>query len=333
MDLQNDLKQYLSRIKGLVDGYIYAYVKGEPEEIYNAALHLIKAGGKRLRPLITIAFAEMLSQPPEKALSFASAVELVHNFTLVHDDIMDKDEFRRGVPTVHRIWGEAFAIIAGDLLFSKSFEVLVDALNKGIPPQRVVRAANVLSSATSTVAEGQALDMLFAEEEDVDVDDYLKMIYKKTGALFEAAAILGVLVATDDELLISSASSYGKNLGLAFQIRDDILGIIGDEKVTGKPVYSDIREGKKTLPIIYALSNLPREDSEYLRMILGKKDALKEELSKAANLVVKSGAIEFAEKKAKEFGERAIESLKIFPENNVRKILERIVEFTISRQK
>ena len=132
--LPESVVAYLRQVASLVDGYIYAKVKGEPKEVYDAALHLIRAGGKRLRPAIVIAIAEALGEPAERALPFAAAVELVHNFTLIHDDIMDRDEFRRGVPTVHKVWGEPLAITAGDLLFAKAFETLTDALDKGVPP-------------------------------------------------------------------------------------------------------------------------------------------------------------------------------------------------------
>jgi geranylgeranyl diphosphate synthase type I len=243
---------FLSKVASMVDGYIYATVKGEPKELYDAALHLIRAGGKRLRPAIVVAVAQALGEPVDKALPFAASVELVHNFTLIHDDIMDRDEFRRGVPTVHKLWGEPLAITAGDLLFAKAFEALSGALERGVPAERVARAARVLAHATAVIAEGQAMDLMFEEKEEVGLDEYLVMIYKKTGALFEASAVLGGLTATDEEYVIEELANFGRSLGIAFQIRDDILGIVGKEEEIGKPVYSDIREGKKTLPILYA---------------------------------------------------------------------------------
>jgi len=133
------LREFAEKIASMVDGYIYAAVKGKPTQLYEASLHLIRAGGKRLRPVIVAAAAHMLEQPIEKALPFAVAVELLHNFTLVHDDIMDKDEYRRGVPTVHKVWGEEIAITAGDLLFAKAFEVLTDALDKGVEAEEALK--------------------------------------------------------------------------------------------------------------------------------------------------------------------------------------------------
>lgn len=331
--LSERTKRYMARVAGLVDGFIYAKVHGSPEPLYDASLHLIRAGGKRLRPVVVVAAAEALGEVAEKALPFAAAVELIHNFTLVHDDIMDRDELRRGVPTVHKLWGEAMAIIAGDLLFAKAFEVLADARDKGVPPARVVEAGRVLAHATAVVAEGQAMDMMFEESEDIDVDDYIRMVSKKTGALFEASAVLGALVATDEKNILSSMAVYGRSLGIAFQIRDDILGLTGTEKEIGKPVYSDIREGKKTLLVIYALSRLDEEAKEKLRMILGKRDATREELEQAAELIKSSGALDYAEKLAQEYVNQALNALKVLPESEYREILEELALFAVKRSK
>ncbi len=333
VELSEQLRRYIARVAGLVDGYIYAKVHGEPEALYDAALHLIRAGGKRLRPVVLVAVAEAFGEPAEKALPFAAAVELVHNFTLVHDDIMDRDEMRRGVPTVHKLWGEPMAITAGDLLYAKAFEVLTDARDKGVPADRVVEATRVLARHSAIIAEGQATDLMFEEEEDIDVEDYLKMVYKKTGALFEAAAIMGGLVATGDETVLSSLGVYGRSLGIAFQIRDDVLSIIGEEKTLGKPVYNDIREGKKTLPIIYALSRLDEDSREKLRSTLGKKDASREELEEAAELIKKSGGVDYAIKLAEEYSRRALAALNVLPDNEYRKMLEELAVFAVKRVK
>ncbi len=330
--LPERVASYLSKIASLVDGYIYATVKGEPKELYDAALHLIKAGGKRLRPAIVVAVAQALGEPVDKALPFAAAVELVHNFTLIHDDIMDRDEFRRGVPTVHKLWGEPLAITAGDLLFAKAFEALSDALERGVPAERVSRATRILAHATAVIAEGQAMDLMFEEEEEVGIDEYLVMIYKKTGALFEASAVLGGLAATDEEYVLEELANFGRSLGIAFQIRDDILGIAGKEEELGKPVYSDIREGKKTLPIIYALKQLEGEAREKLMMVLGKRDASRSELEEAAKLIESSGAIEYAEGKAREYVDKAIAALRAaLPDNDYRRILEELAKFVATR--
>ncbi len=328
-----ELFKRIEKVAAMVDGYIFARVKGSPEQLYDASLHLIRAGGKRLRPFIVVTVAEMLGEAPEKALPFAAAVELVHNFTLIHDDIIDRDEVRRGVPTVHKLWGEAMAITAGDLLFAKAFEVLTDALEAGIPAERVARAVRTLSHAAAVIAEGQALDTMFQDRDDVSVEEYIEMVYKKTGALFEASAILGGLAATSDESVIARLAEYGRNLGIAFQIRDDILGLIGDEKVLGKPVFSDLREGKKTILVIYALERLEQGRREKLLSVLGRRDASREELAEAAELIKSTGAVDYAEKLAREYAEKARQALQQMPENDARRALEELVSFVVERQK
>jgi geranylgeranyl diphosphate synthase type I len=332
-EMSPELRTSIEKAARLVDGYIFARVQGEPAEIYEASLHLIRAGGKRLRPFIVLTVAQSLGASVDKALPFAAAVELIHNFSLIHDDIMDRDEFRRGVPTVHKLWGESFAILAGDLLFAKAFEVASDAVNMGLPPDRVVRGLHVLAQASSTLAEGQALDIMFEELEEVDVEDYMKLISKKTAALFEASAVLGAIAATDSETVISSLNLYGRSLGMAFQIRDDVLSLIGDESVTGKPKYNDLRAGKKTLPIIYALSTLEGEDLEVLKAVLGNREASQEDLEKAANLIESSGAIEYANREAEKFARQAVEALKVIPDNEYRRLLEEVAIFAATRMK
>ena len=327
------LTEALKNVAARVTEYILSKVAGTPRQLYDAALHLIKAGGKRLRPFIVVTVARGLGASEEAAIPFASSVELIHNFTLIHDDIIDRDEFRRGVPTVHKLWGEPLAIIAGDLLFAKAFEVMSEAGSLGVPPRRIAKAYEALARATRIVAEGQALDMLFEDLESVSVDDYLDMVYRKTGALFEASAVLGGLVATDDDETINALAEYGKNLGIAFQIRDDILGLVGDEKTLGKPVYSDIREGKKTILVIYALSRLGDEQREKLLSTLGKRNATREELEEAAKLILESGALDYAESVMKDYAGRARTALaKIeFVDREAARLLEELIDFVIRR--
>ncbi len=326
-------EEFSRKIASMVDGYIYASVKGNPPTLYEASLHLLRAGGKRLRPITTAAVAQMLEQPVEKALPFAAAVELVHNFALIHDDMIDRDEYRRGVPTVHKVWGEQLAIVAGDLLFAKAFEVLSDALDKGVNPENIALAARHLSRAAVLLAEGQALDNLFTERDDVTVEEYLDMAYRKTGSLFEAAAVLGGLVATTDTVTLSRLAEYGRSIGIAFQIRDDVLGVVGEENVIGKPLYSDIREGRRTILVIYALENLEDAEREELLRILGDRDAGREELERAASLIRESGALDYAERLARDYVDKALKSLQSFPENNGRKILEELASFVVERIK
>ncbi|MEM1982197.1 MAG: polyprenyl synthetase family protein [Sulfolobales archaeon] len=306
--MTDELLRYASIIAEKVNLIIDEVVRGEEKHLYNASLHLLKAGGKRLRPLLTVLSARLFGMDEELALYPAASVELLHNFTLIHDDIMDKDEFRRGVPTVHKVYGEAMAILAGDLLFSKSYEAMLRLVGK-VPDALIVKALKELTWAAVTVAEGQSLDMEFESRNDVKMEEYLTMIFKKTAALFKACAYIGGVIAGADEEDLTRISEFAKCVGISFQIRDDELGLIGDEKVLGKPVFSDLREGKKTLLIIYALNNVSSSNREVILRNLGKSQASEEDLRRVAKIVIDSGALEFSNKVAEEYLSKGLSAL------------------------
>ncbi len=328
------LKSYAKALASKVDEIIFSVLRGSPKELYDAAQHLLKAGGKRLRPLLVVLSARLVGGEEAVALYAGAAVELLHNFTLVHDDIMDRDETRRGVPTVHKIWGEAMAILAGDLLFSKAYEALM--LTSNVSCDRKLKAAEILTWAAATVAEGQALDMMLAEKDvsEVSVDDYFKMIEKKTAALFKASAEIGCIIGGGTEKDVEALGEYGLNLGIAFQLKDDILGIVGDQSKIGKPVYSDIREGKKTLPILYTISRASPEEREVLSRALGCKDQeARDILKEAAEIIIKLGGIDYAHKVAEEYVNKAIQALNKVKavDSEARDMLEVLALYTVKR--
>ena len=326
--------EYAKRVRNELDELILKTLIGEPKELYEASAHLLKAGGKRLRPILLLAVAKGYGLEEFKAMPAAAAIELLHNFTLVHDDIMDRDVFRRNVPTVHSIWGEALAILAGDLLFSKAFEALLMLEDRGINHELVVKAAKKLSWASITVAEGQALDMEFEKRSDVTEEEYFIMIEKKTAALFKTAAEIGAIIAGANEEEVYNIGEYARHMGIAFQIKDDILGIIADESKLGKPILSDIREGKRTILVIYTLSKLTDEEKKKFLSILGNRNAKIEELRYAAQLIKDSGAIEYAESKAKTYVNKSIEYLS---RTNIMKevyeMLRELAEYIVLREK
>ncbi|MCE4614922.1 MAG: polyprenyl synthetase family protein [Desulfurococcales archaeon] len=332
MDVMRGLiEKYVPIIKSELD----KIARGFPENVYIAARHLLLAGGKRVRPALTLTYARMLGgeDGEVKALPFAVSVELVHNFTLIHDDIMDKDEYRRGVKTVHTVFGENMAILAGDLLFAISFENALG--NENVQPENKVKAVHLLSQASRIVAEGQALDVSFEDRWDVTLEDYLDMIHRKTGALIEAATGMGALAVTQDDYIVMDARTYGKNVGIAFQLRDDILGIFGDLSITGKPVYNDISRAKKTVLVLYALSHLNFDESKRLKEILESKTSNIELLKEAASLIEKSGAKEYALNLAYRFSKEAVEIVEKSNaiDEDARKALIEFAKFVVEREK
>ncbi len=334
------LNKFASKYKNLVDMFILnELVKGDPEYVYQASLHIIRAGGKRLRPMITLSTARMLGGhiAESRALPIAAGVEVFHTFTLIHDDIMDEDDYRRGVPTVHKLWGVPAAILAGDLLHSLSYKAILLSKQRGLKDEYLVKALNVMVEAAVKVSEGQGYDMRY-EKELVTYHDYLRMIYLKTGALIEASAKLGAIAAESPDPLVESMASYGALVGLAFQIRDDVLGVFGDPSKTGKPVYNDLRRGKKTVLVLYAYDKSSGKDREVLEKVLSGT-ASEDEIVRAAKIIEETGAREYAMELARSYAKSAIEILEDLSESGLvqdeeaLKALVELAEFSVEREK
>ncbi|WP_373286774.1 polyprenyl synthetase family protein [Sulfodiicoccus acidiphilus] len=275
--------------------------------LYEAARHTLLGGGKRLRPLILVAVSDILGGEREKALYAGASVEVLHSFTLVHDDIMDQDQLRRGKPTVHVLWGVPMAILAGDLLHVKSYQLIQMAL-RGKSSETVLRALDTLTRAVVVISEGQAKDMEFESRSDVTEAEYIDMISKKTAELFATSAELGGVLAEADEDKLRKLREYGINLGIAFQIADDILGLTGDEKELGKPVFSDIREGKKTILVIKALHEGSERQRKIILTALGNRSSSRDELAAAAN-VLRDLSLNYALKLAEEYSNKSLSAL------------------------
>jgi geranylgeranyl diphosphate synthase type I len=324
-----------------VDEAIFELIpEKDPKKLYDAARHYPLAGGKRVRPFVVLSASEAVGGDPNKAVYGAVAVELLHNYSLVHDDIMDMDEKRRGKPTVHVLWGINLAILAGDLLFSKVFESIAKI---PIDAKKVVRILDVMAKTSNELCEGQAMDIDFETRNDVTVEEYMKMISGKTGALFDASATIGAIIGTDNEEYIQALSTYGRNVGIAFQIWDDVLDLIADEEKLGKPVGSDIRKGKRTLIVAHFLENASEEDRQEFFKVFGKyagdvkgdaviKEDIREEVQKAIELLKKYGSIEYASKIAKDLIKDAKDALKVLPESEARKNLELLADFIVERE-
>ena len=266
-----------------VNRYLTGKLKGKPQPLYRAASYLIVNGGKRLRPFMVIKSSQILGGKLKHALPAASAIEMIHNFTLVHDDIMDNDEIRHGVPTVHKKFGMPVAILAGDVLFSKAYQVIS---NSSLPSSSSSQLVSKLAQACVDVCEGQLLDIKMAEGKKIPTQkNYIEMIKKKTAALFEVSCAMGAICAGAKRKDQENLSSFGRNLGIAFQITDDLIGVLGDPKVTKKPVGNDLREGKKSLPIVLAINKSKGKDRKIILKTFGNSRATKKEIEKAVNVI------------------------------------------------
>ncbi len=339
--LYDDLFTRIKRKAKKVDEVILNLIpEKEPRDLYEASRHYPLAGGKRVRPFITLTATEAVGGDPDVALYPAAAVELLHNYSLVHDDIMDMDELRRGRPTVHRVWGINMAILAGDLLFSKVFEAISLTPTR---PEKVVKILNVMSRVSNELCEGQAMDIEFETLDEVSVKEYLEMIKGKTGALFEGSAVVGGIVGTDDERYIEALKKWGRNVGMAFQIWDDVLDLTAEEGKLGKPVGSDIRKGKKTLIVSHFFQHASENDKITFMKVFGKYagdvngDALIHEdvrraVEQAINLLRKYGSIDYATRYAKNLVKEANEALQALPGSEARRDLELLAKFLVERE-
>jgi geranylgeranyl diphosphate synthase type I len=331
-----DIKDELESNASTVNQYILSLLEGDPIELYRASSHYIKSGGKRLRPFLLIKSSEMFGGNLRRALPAAAAVELVHNFSLVHDDIMDNDDMRHSVQTVHKHYGMPLAILAGDILFSKAFELLaINGRAKGISEKAICEMVARLSSACIQVCEGQATDVRMASMKDelsIDSPQYINMISKKTAALFELSCALGVLSAPNSRPIdVERLSWFGRNIGIAFQLVDDLIGITGDPKLTGKAVGNDLREGKKTYPILLALRNAKGENRSKILKIFGRKNASASDLKEAVGTISTIGIDQEIRLAARTHIEKAVQSLADYADSEAKGALESSASFIVER--
>jgi geranylgeranyl diphosphate synthase type I len=309
-----------------------------PERLYSASRYLLDAGGKRLRPTILLLTAEAVSEvEPLEAdyrrfpslpggevdvLSAAVSIEVIQSFTLIHDDIMDDDDLRRGVPAVHREYDLETAILAGDTLYSKAFEYMLDT---GAPAERSVQALDELATTCTEICEGQALDVDFEGRADVSTDEYLEMVEFKTAVLYAAAASIPAILLGSDQETIDALHGYGLDVGRAFQIQDDLLDLTASSEELGKQRGSDLVEGKRTVITLHARDQGVDVDD------LVSEDPSEEEIEAAVRRLEEAGSIEFAREMAQGLVESGKGNLDALPESESRVLLEDIADFLVER--
>jgi geranylgeranyl diphosphate synthase type II len=255
--------------KDRVNNYLKTILPGctaEPQSLYEPMQYAMEGHGKRIRPVLLLLVCEALDGPVEKALPAAAAVELMHNFTLVHDDIMDRDTMRRGRPTVNCRWNHETALLAGDGLFALAYQTLLRTRTPHLQ-----RIAQVFTETIMTICEGQALDCAFEQRDDVTMANYLEMIRKKTARLLAGCAELGALVAAADDAQVKLFRRFGEHLGLAFQIQDDLLDITVEQQILGKDFGSDVKRRKRTFLYVDVMNHAPTPHRERLKKFFNRR--------------------------------------------------------------
>ena len=323
-----NLKEKLAIKAKPINKALEEYLKvREPEKLYKASAHIPLAGGKRLRPVMAMITCEMVGGDSVKAIPFAAALEAIHNFTLVHDDVMDDDDLRHGVDACHTIYGLSTAILAGDTLFAYAFEMITDCdIDDRVKADLVKNVAYIVRK----IAEGQQMDINFEDEETVDAKEYLEMIRLKTSILFGAAAYGGAKIGGTSEEEARELEMMATNVGLGFQIWDDYLDATATEEILGKPSGSDIRQGKRTLLVIEALNRANANDRERLIEILDSKNT-DEEVAEAVEIMGRCGALEECHKQANGYLEGARNTLSNYPESEARQLFEELLEYMVTR--
>lgn len=326
MGFPEDYKDRVKRINERLMGSIEVM---EEKRLKAAMAHYPAAGGKRLRPLLATIVSEAVGGKADSAMPFGIALEMVHNFTLVHDDVMDEDDTRRGRKTVHSMYGIPEAILAGDAMFARAFEIVLES---DVPASDAVALTEILARSVRLLAEGQQMDMDFESRNDVSSDEYMKMIERKTAVLYSAAAQGGAIIGGGKEAQQESLFEYGRLIGLGFQIWDDVLDLRSDQKTFGKPVLNDIRNGKKTLIAVHALESLKGAERSEFISVLGKKNASEKELLRARDILEGVGSIDHASRISMEFVAKAKERLGVLKESSHKDALKAFADYMIARK-
>lgn len=287
--------------------------------------HLVDAGGKRLRPLLTIAAAEMCGYSGPYHVHLAATVEFIHTATLLHDDVVDESQQRRGRPTANLLWDNKSSILVGDYLFSRAFQLMVEPGS--------LRVLDILSNASATIAEGEVLQLTAARDLATTEDTYLQVVRGKTAALFSAATEVGGVIAGASDAHTSALFEYGDALGIAFQIVDDLLDVVGDSKATGKNIGDDFRERKLTLPLIKAIAAGDDHERVFWKRTIEKGNQQQDDLDYAISLMKKHGAIEATRQDALSWAHKAQSAIRTLPDHPLRDILDQLALYVVERIK
>ena len=277
--------------------------------------YIVNSGGKRIRPTLTVLIAKALNYQGQELISLASAIELLHTATLIHDDVVDQSDIRRGKQSIHKKWDNAHGVLVGDFVYSKAFQLMASLSDKKI--------IQTLADSTNRISEGEVLQLNFLESSAFDEDMYFKIIGRKTAELFMASTVTAAILSGVNKTIIKTAGEFGFSLGIAFQLRDDLLDYSGKETKTGKKIGQDFLEGKVTLPLIKALEIAEDTKSDFLKNAFAKGDT--KDLPKVIEIIKESGAIGEVQKETEEYTHKCLNLLNNFDNSIYKKSLETIV--------
>ena len=306
-----------------VNTTILARTGSDVAMIPEVANHLISSGGKRLRPMLTLALAKLAGYTGDGHIKFAAAVEFMHTATLLHDDVVDESDMRRGKLAARMLWGNEASVLVGDFLLGQAFKMMVEVGN--------LHALDILSTAAAVIAEGEVMQLGAAKNTATNEDEYMAVIRAKTAELFAAACEVGPALAVKDKAELAACRSFGMNLGIAFQLVDDALDYGGKSAKLGKNVGDDFREGKITLPVVLSFRRGTEKERAFWNRTLGSGEVRDGDLDEAMTLMVKHHAIEDTVGRARHYGAIATDALALVPSSPIKTALEEAVAFCIAR--
>jgi octaprenyl-diphosphate synthase len=318
--LKNVLVDDLSKVSKLIKERMQSEHAPLIGEISN---HLIGSGGKRLRPLLTLAAAKICGYQGEFHIHLAATVEFIHTATLLHDDVVDESERRRGKSSVNILWNNSSSVLVGDYLFARSFQLMTETGRLDV--------LETLSNASANIAEGEVLQLTSSEDITTDEETYYKIIRGKTAALFSASTEVGAMLADADKNTTKALTAYGDALGVSFQIVDDIFDFVGDGAKIGKNLGDDFRERKLTLPMIHAISKADDKDLKFWERTIVEGDQTSEDFEKALDILKNRLSIDYSKGIAIEWSKTAKKTLTNLPDTPLRSILEELAEYVVSR--
>ena len=319
-DLQLYFAQDMQAVDKLINSYITSNVTPVISELSN---HLINAGGKRLRPLLTLAASDLCNYSGASHIKLAAAIEFIHTATLLHDDVVDESFQRRGKPTANILWDNQSSVLVGDYLFSKSFQLMVETDS--------LKVLSILADASSTISEGEILQLSAVKNIKTDESAYFKIIEGKTAALFAAATEVGAVISNVEDKEADALANFGKALGISFQITDDLLDYVGSEEVLGKNIGDDFKEGKVTLPLIKAISKSSKEEKRFWEEVINKGMQKSSDLEHALLLMRQHNVFDETRSEAIKWSKKARNYLDIFPESKTKVILQELTSFVVER--
>jgi octaprenyl-diphosphate synthase len=307
-----------------VNGLIQTRMASEhAPRIPEVTAHLVEAGGKRLRPMLTLAAARLCGYQGDHHIRLAATVEFIHTATLLHDDVVDESGQRRGRPTANLLWDNKSSVLVGDYLFSRSFQLMVETGS--------LRVLDILANASATIAEGEVLQMTAAQDLRTDEDVYLQVVRGKTAALFSAATEVGGVIAGANDDSVKALFEYGDALGIAFQIADDLLDYQGDSSATGKNVGDDFRERKLTLPVIKAVARATPEERAFWERTIEKGRQQDGDLEQALAIMNRYATLQETRQDANAWAEKARMALRALPEHEIRDLLMDLADYVVAR--